>query len=237
MADNQRSKVTADLKKNRLKVTLSSSPDKREAERVYTDIRFCVADLRPGFDVITDFSHCTIAHLNAISTLRQIMSYLVTKQAGNVVRVVGKTSLIFKQLIRFASKFQGYKPVYVATFEEAEAILAKAAKRNGLRFYMNRQQVGYAINQEEGKGYLVDISISGCSVQESTIPLSTDQEISIAISFHHDDETPYLFTSGAKVVWVRDDLFAVQFLNLDDEQKTQLYKCLTSEAQREIPQE
>ena len=235
MADNQRSKVTADLKRNRLNITLSSSPDKREAEKVYTDIRFCVADLKPGFDVITDLSQCTIAHLNAILTMRQIMDYLVVKQAGNVVRGVGKTSLVFKQLIRLASRFQGYKPVYVATLGEAEEILTKSAKRNGLRFYINRQQVEYTINQEEGQGYLVDISTSGCSVQEATISLSADKEISIVIPFHRDDDTPYLFTSAAKVVWVRDDLFAAQFLDLEDGQKAQLYKCLTSEAQRDIP--
>jgi hypothetical protein len=232
----QRSKVTANIKRNRLYITPSSSPDKREAEKIYTDVRFCVADLKPGFDVITDLSQCTVAHLNGISTMRQMMDYLVIHQAGNVVLVVGKTSLFFKQLIRFTSRFQGYKPVYVATLEEAEELLTKSTKRNGLRFHIHQQQIEYTINQEEGKGELVDISISGCAVQGATIPLAVDMEISIVIPFQRNDEAPLLFASAAKVAWVRNDMSAVQFLDLDDEKTTQLYKCLTYEAQQDIPQ-
>lgn len=237
MAGNQRSKVTADLKRNRLNITLSSSPDKRAVEKVYTDIRFCVADLKPGFAVITDLSQCTFASLNAILTMRQIMEYLITKQAGIIVRVVLKKSLIFKQLLRFTNRFQGYKPVYVTTLEEAEEILTDTGKHNGLRFDMHRQQIEYTLDLEEEKGHLVDISISGCTVQGSTISLSADKEISIAIPFHRDNETPLIFTTAAKVDWVQDDQFAAQFLNLDDDQKAQLYTCLASEAQRDIPQE
>ncbi|MDD3814187.1 MAG: PilZ domain-containing protein [Desulfocapsaceae bacterium] len=237
MAGNQRSKVTADLKRNRLNITLSSSADKREVEKVYTDIRFCVADLKPGFAVITDLSQCTIASLNAILTMRQIMEYLVAKQAGNIVRVVGKKNLVFKQLLRFTNRFQGYKPVYVSTLEEAEEILTNVGKRQGLRFDMHRQQVEYTLDQEKEKGHLVDISISGCAVQGSTKSLSADKEISIAIPFQRDNETPLIFTTAAKVVWVRGDQFAAQFLDLDDDRKAELYTCLASEAQRDIPQE
>lgn len=229
MAGNQRSKVTADLKRNRLNITISSTADKKEVQKIYTDIRFCVADLKPGFDIVTDYSHCTFAHLSAIPTMQQIMEYLTTHQPGNIIRVVGKTSLIFKQMLRFINKFQSYTPIYVNTYEEAEELLANLTKRNGLRFHIHGHQVEYTIDQKEGKGHLVDISISGCAVQGLTIPLAAEKVISIVIPIHHGDDLPSSFTFSAKVVRVQDDLLAAQFLDLDEKQKAQLYKWFAYE--------
>lgn len=225
----------ADTKRNRLYITLSCDPSKKILEKVYTDVRFCVADLKPGFDVVTDLSQCTLGHLNGISTLRKIMGYLVRNQPGEVVRVIGKMSLIFKQLIMFTAKFQGYKPVYVATLEEAEDILANSKRRNGLRFHIRQQQIDYRVNQEEGKGYLIDLSISGCAVQQPTIPLVTAKEITVIFTLDQEQNVPAKFTINAKVVRVQDDMFAAQFLDLDNEMKGLLYKCLTYEAQRDKP--
>lgn len=136
MAGNQGSKVTADLKRNRLIITVSATASQKEAKKIYTDIRFCVADLQPGFDVITDFSGCTLAHLSAIATMRQIMEFLIAKQPGNIIRVVGKNSLVFKQLLQFINKFQSYKPIYVNTLEEADETLASMAQRDGLHYHI-----------------------------------------------------------------------------------------------------
>ncbi len=86
MASLQQSKVTADLKRNRLNITLPTTASQKEVEQIYTDIRFCIADLKPGFCVVTDYSNCTFAHLSAISPMRQIMDYLVSKQPGNIIR-------------------------------------------------------------------------------------------------------------------------------------------------------
>lgn len=237
MAGIQRSKVTADLKRNRLNITISSTVDKREMQKIYTDIRFCVADLKPGFDIVTDYSHCTLAHLSVIPTMQQIMEYLTNHQPGNVIRVVGKTSLIFKQMLRFINKFQSYTPVYVSTYEKAEEHLANLTKRNGLRFHIHGHQVKYTIDQEEGKGDLVDISISGCAVQGQTIPLATEQVISIVIPIDHGDDLPLSFTSAAKVVRVQDDQFAAQFLDLDERQNAQLYKWFAYEVRQDTSTE
>jgi hypothetical protein len=231
MADKQRAKVTADIKQNRLYIALPGDASKMVLEKVYTDVRFCVADLKPGFDVVSDFSQCTIGHLNGIPILRKIMNYLVINQPREVVRVVGKRSLIFKQLMRLSSVLNGYKAIYVNTLEEAEEQLTHSTKRKGLRFQIHRPRVEYKRNQEEGEGNLVDISISGCAIMGAKIPLRIGEEISITIPFHQDHETLTSFTLAAKVVRVQDDLFAVQFVDLNDDQKTQLYKCLAYEAQ------
>lgn len=166
MAGKQLSKVKIDIKKNRLYINLSCDPSKDVLAKVYTDVRFCVADLKPGFDVITDLSQCTIGYLNGISILRKIMDYLIAKQVGQVIRVVGKQSLLFKQFIRISSIFRSYSPSYVTTLEEAEDKLTNFARRNGLRFCLHRQQIEYITNQEEGQAEIVDISLSGCAVQD-----------------------------------------------------------------------
>jgi hypothetical protein len=233
MADNQKSRVTADIKRNRLYITLSCDPSKKILEKVYTDVRFCVADLKPGFDVITDLSQCSIGYLNAIPTLRKIMNFLATKQPGEVIRVTGKLSLIFKQLIRLTTIFQSYKPFYVATLDEAEDKLTKSTRRNGLRFHIHKQPIEFKTHQGVGEGHLIDISISGCAVQKSTIPMTMDQEITITIPFQQDQDTLLSFKILAKVVRVQDNMFAAQFTDLNDDQKDKLYKCIALETQRE----
>lgn len=229
------SKVRADVKRNRLYITLSCDPSKKVGTQVYTDIRFCVADLKPGFDVITDLSLCTIGHLNGIFTLRKIMDYLIANQVGEVVRVLGKKSLLFKQFIKLATRFQGYSVAYVATLDEAENKLINSARRNGVRFRLHRQQIKYRINQEEGQGQIIDISLSGCAVGAATISPSPDMIISLNLSFHQDHDALLSFTIAAKVVRVKDDMFAAQFLDFDNVQKEKLYNCLAFEMRCDKP--
>jgi len=233
MAGNQGSKVTADLKKNRLIITVSATASTKEAKKIYTDIRFCVADLQPGFDVITDFSGCTLAHLSAIATMRQIMEYLIAKQPGNIIRVVGKSSLVFKQLLQFINKFQSYKPIYVNTLEEADEFLSKLTQRDGLRYHIHDCHVEYTVDQKQGQGKLLDISISGCTVQNPTIPVTMEQEISIVIPIRHGDDLPVSFTSAAKIIRVEDGLLAVQFLDMQEDQKSQLHKWFAYEIRQD----
>jgi hypothetical protein len=65
-------------------ITIGTSATKVELNKVYTDIRFCVSDLKPGIDVITDLSRCTLGHLNGIATFKKIMDYLVAQKVGRV---------------------------------------------------------------------------------------------------------------------------------------------------------
>lgn len=101
---------------------------KREAERIYTDIRFCVSDLEPGFAVITNLTQCRIGHLSAIGTYRKIMHFLQEKQVGQIFRVVGQAKVIYLQMLKLSDKVQNYEPKYVSTLEEAEAQLDELAK-------------------------------------------------------------------------------------------------------------
>ncbi len=119
--------ITANIKKQRLYITLQGIISKKEAEKIYTDIRFCVSDLDPGFSVITDISDCRIGHLSAITTARKIMNFLVEKKVGQIVRVTGQARVIYLQMLKLSDKSQSYEPQYVSTREEAEALLDKLA--------------------------------------------------------------------------------------------------------------
>ena len=125
------SKVRADIKKNRLYITLSGTIPKKEVESIYTDIRFCVADLKPGFHVITDLTEARIGHLVAIPTFIKIMEYLSASQVGRIVRVVGKAKTLLQQMSRITATVKGYKPSYVSTLDEAEVMVSSFEEASG----------------------------------------------------------------------------------------------------------
>ena len=122
--DTSNSKVSADVKRNRLIIKLHGSVQKRDIERIYTDIRFCVADLTPGFAVITDLTEARIGHLAGIDTFIKITRYLAEKKVGPVVRVVGQAKVIFTQIAKLSQQISGYQAMYAKDMEEAEVILA-----------------------------------------------------------------------------------------------------------------
>jgi hypothetical protein len=132
--DKQLSTVTADVKRNRLIIRLRGSVPRKAIERIYTDVRFCVADLAPGFAVITDLTEASIGHLSGIDIFMKITKYLAEKKVGPVIRVVGKGKVIFTQLAKLNQQIGGYQPMYAKTMEEAEVILTDLAE--------NQLQVG-----------------------------------------------------------------------------------------------
>jgi hypothetical protein len=125
-----KSTVSASIKDNRLIITLAGNISVKEAERIYTDIRFAVADLQPGFAAITDLSHSRIGHLSAIGTFRKIMTFLKEKEVGLVIRIIGKGRIIYLQMLQLATPDSNYKPIYVGSMEEAKAHLEKLSGKS-----------------------------------------------------------------------------------------------------------
>lgn len=121
---NKKAKVVTNIKKNRLYITFDRDVLRSDIEGIYTDIRFGVADLQPGFDVITDLSNSSLGHLSGIRTFIKITEFLTANQVGKVIRVLGKKSIIFKQISKLSRSIEGYKPVYVSTIQEAEDLLS-----------------------------------------------------------------------------------------------------------------
>lgn len=120
---NRRSTISANIKENRLHITLHGTITKEEADRIYTDIRFCVADLQPGFNVITDLTSCRIAHLAALSVSRKIVDFLLSRKVGKIVRVAGQSRIILLQMAQLIHKEKGYEPIYANSIEEAVLLL------------------------------------------------------------------------------------------------------------------
>ena len=125
MRKNKGPSVRADLKNNRLYITVAGRLNKKNLDAIYTDIRFGVADLQPGFTVITDLSQCTLAALNGLSTYGKITDHLVSHEVGRVIRIVDERRVLFQQILNNTVVAEGYTPIYVNSPEEAEAILSK----------------------------------------------------------------------------------------------------------------
>ena len=226
-------KVKADIGNNRLYFTFTGRAVKVEMDKLYTDVRFCVSDLTPGFDVISDFSGCSLMDISCMASFRKIMNFLISKGVGEIVRIVHRESVVLKQILNLSSRICGYKPIYVFTLKEAEEKLEKSVKRNGIRFHINHLKVEYIVNDSNGSGTIVNLSVSGCAIESATLPVTANEEISIKIIFTTQQDVPSdEFIIKARVVRASGETFAAEFKDLEDDRKDQLWKCLINESQR-----
>ena len=72
-----RATVKVDIKKNRLYCAWEGNVSKSELDACFTEVRFCVADLQPGFSTIFDLTSCRIVYLDVLSTYKKIVQYLM----------------------------------------------------------------------------------------------------------------------------------------------------------------
>lgn len=232
---NKAPKVVANIAKNRLHITIVGKLSKKNLDELYTEVRFCVADLRPGFAVITDLSNCTIAALSGIPTFRKITNYLITNKLGRVVRVIDEKQVVLRQLSNFTAKIQGYKADHFYSLAEAEAALSKAQMRDGLRFVLHEQSVRFSIGNLEGNGSVRDLSTSGCAIKTTDELPAVLSKIFISIEFNKHEKIMRVFEIKAEVIWVERESFGVKFENMDDEQKVQIWERLIYESKCELP--
>jgi len=227
-------KVTANIKKNRLYLIFSGRAAKEEMEKLYTEVRFCVSDLKPGFDVISDFSECSLMDISGIISFRKIMNFLISKEVGDVVRIVDKDRLVVKQVLNLSSRICGYRPIYVSNLDEAEEKLEKSIKRNGIRFHVKELQVEYIVNNMNGSGHILNLSTSGCAVDSATLPVNEGSEIYIKMEFPIHGIPANEFSIKARVVRSDGNTFAAEFKDLGNDRKNLLWKCLVQETQYDI---
>lgn len=123
--NKEKTNVFVDDELNRLYINLVGSIRKEDIEQIYIDIKDGVKDLKTGFDVVTDLRQCRLGHLAGVPTFRKIMGYLSANGVNRVVRIVGKSKIVFKQISRITDSESRYSPIYVSTFEEMEELLAK----------------------------------------------------------------------------------------------------------------
>ncbi len=230
------SKVVVKIEKNRLYIAISGRLDKKQLEALYTEIRFCVADLKPGFSVITDLSDCTVAALGGIQTFRKITNYLLTNKVGRVVRVVDKEMLVLRQLLNFTSKITGYKADLFYNLEEAETALMDSERRDDLRFVLHDQNVEFSVNGVNGKGVIDDISTSGCAIKTTDKVPQLQDKLILVTEFTNQENMLNVLKHQSTVVWVEEACFGVRFEDMGNEVKMQLWERLVHESSCDLPQ-
>lgn len=228
-------RVKTDISQNRLYIKVKGQITKREYEKIYTDVRFSVADLKAGFNVIVDYSESNIVQLSGMSTFRKLMNYLIKNGVGEVVRVVNDESLLYKQVKNLSQHICGYKPSYVRTIEEAETILASSKRRREIRFHANTlPSVEYSIKSQVSTGKIVNISTSGCAIKTNSQCPPIDENTTLTFSFKQAPDTENTFKFLSRVVSTNDTEFAVEFVDLKKDQQDRLLNCLLQEIDRDL---
>jgi hypothetical protein len=222
----------ADMARNRLYLTLSGNIDSKSLEKLYTDIRFCVCDMQPSFDVVEDTSECNLLYVTSLPVYKKIIDYLIAKKVGRVIRIIRSKGIFHTQFVNFAQKIQCYKAMYAQGIEEAEERLKRGERRNGLRFKLFGPMIEFRAKDASGKGFCIDISTSGCAIESPTLPLSVDTAIHLTLTFDEHETLTSIFRINAKVVRVDNDMFAAQFLDFTEIEE--LYQRLSHEVGRTI---
>jgi len=242
MAQKQKPvKATADIKKNRLYMTIAGNIDANKLQKLYTDIRFCVADLKEGFEVVSDVSQCNILYVTGMTIYKKIFDFLIDNQVGSIVQIINDDNISYKQLANYFRTISddnlSYKQLpsrtlYTYTLEEAEQKLDELAERGNIHFSLNSMQIQYERNGQIETGQVIDISVSNCAIRpQGAVPL-VGEEIGLHLAFTQGDDKPAeLFELRAKVVPGGEaGQFAAQFFDLDQKRREQFYQHLASEA-------
>ena len=228
------SKVVVNIKKNRLIITVAEKVTPKNINSLYTEIRFCVADLKPGFDVITDLSACTLAALSGFPTFRKISNHLIISKVGRVIRVIDETKIIKKQLANVVARSQSYRVEIFNSLEDAEEYLSKSDESKELSFRLREPLVEYVCNEDQGTGTVAFLSIRECKVSPATLPLEIGSKITLAIKFDHHEDLIGHFETPAEVTLSEDNGFGARFEDVDEVMKDQLWKRLVHESQSEL---
>ena len=164
------------------------------------------------------------------------MNYLISNNVGEIVRIVNRKSLLYRQIINYSSIICGYRPIYVSSLEQAEKKLESSIRRNGIRFYINNLPIEYELNNNIESGSIVNISTSGCCILSDGIQKKVNDEIILRIDFESVKQERNVdnFHIKSRIVRVNGDGFAMKFEELDDEHKDKLRNCLVDESQRGI---
>ncbi|MEE4241809.1 MAG: PilZ domain-containing protein [Desulfopila sp.] len=226
------SKVVINKYENTLIVAFHGIINPKEMKRIYTDVRFHIADLQPGFNVIADFSECRFMYLGSLATFKSLFQYILKSESGEIIRVIQKKRIISKQILNYTFNKPGYKPTYLATREEAERIIKKSSKRDGLRFKLHKKPCLFTFKNKSEEGYILNISTSGCAISSNGTNPVVGDVIDLKLSLKSPTSTRD-FTLKAKVVWIESYTFAVQFTDITDIDKTGLKACLITETENE----
>jgi len=227
--------IRPDIKKNTLHLKITEKLLKKEiVERLYTDLRFAVADLSPGFTVVADYSECTLGNLDSMPVFGKVMHYLVLQGVGEVVRVMPDPNLFYKQMKNMTARSSGYHPVIVSCNEEMETKLGSLIHRCGIRLHPLRHLARFEGDNCNGEGLIQDISISGCALLNVPIRPQLGEKIQLFFDLPSQNEETMVFAMSSEVVRIAESGFAVKYSEEDEGKRKEFWSCLVQLCQREI---
>lgn len=222
----KKSKIETNFKENCITLTFSSVVKKKDLNSIYTDIRFDAADLKPGFIVIADFSRTKIMYLNAIGVFRNIFNFLITKDCGDIIRVLQDSRVLHKQLLNLVLLAPSHVPNYAPTVEAAQAKLKKMQKRDGIRFSLLQKPIEIIVGEQKYSGGIKDISTSGVAILTDQFKPEKDSTVKVVFDLKNSKKEEMNFSIQSRVVRVEEDLFAITYVDIDDVTKQNLWNCI-----------
>lgn len=226
MPAKSKSKVETSLAQNRIFLQFSKILTKTDLDSVYTDVRFAVADLKSGFNVISDFSQTRFLFLNGLGVFRSIFNFILSNDSGEIIRVIQEDRIIYKQLLNLSLRTPGYVPIYSPTVEEAESRIKALDKRNGLRFKFNQHPVEYLMDGKKLNGAIINISVSGCAIMNNEMQPELNSVIEVIFRLHDQKKQNHSFSIKSRVTRVESYAFAVSFMGIDKVIKKNLWNCI-----------
>lgn len=230
----QKAKVVPNIGKNILFIYFPQRIDEKILNSAYTDIRFCVKDLQKGFNVVVDYSKCSTIHINGIKILKKIIQFLVSNKIGEIIRVISSGNISSKQLTNFFRKINCYKYINVNNIDEANTLIENSKKRNGIRFIINNLVSEFEIEGKFFSGNVVDISTSGLAISCHEIYPVENTLVNIIIMFDDHDDLISIFQVKSRVIRSRGEVFAVNFIDIDDNLAESLYSRISYEVDRSL---
>lgn len=221
-----KSKVETNLDENRITLHFSKILTKKELNTIYTDVRFAAADLKPGFNVISNFSQTKFLFLNGLGVFRKIFNFILSIDSGEIVRVIKDDCIIRKQLLNLSLRIPGYVPIYAPTIAAAEAKINQRQRRNGLRFNLLQHPVEFSIDGQKHNGTIINISTSGIAIMTNKLQPETNSVVEIMFSLHDQKKQCNNFSIRSRVVRTESYVFAVSFMDVDEASKKNLWNCI-----------
>lgn len=225
-----RATVKVDIKRNRLYCAWEGNVSKSDLDACFTEVRFCVADLKPGFSIVFDLTSCGFVYLEVISTYKRIVKYLMGQGVKEVVRIVNDEQLVRTQFSNLSLRLQGFDPVIVKTPEEAENYLENSTKRDCIRLNLLEKKVTYFIEEQPIPASLGDISAGGCGIETTAKVPENGQDIKVKFVLTGKKQQMHEFELEGRVVRHFQGGFALEFVPLSMEDKQMLLECITYES-------
>jgi len=116
--------VRVDAAKNRLYVTLVGYFSIDEMKKCGDETIQATAQLRPGYDVVTDISQFKAGPPEVAKDIERVQAHFRKSGARQGVRIVGENALSGMQFRRTGAQAE-YNSVNVPTLEAAEELLGK----------------------------------------------------------------------------------------------------------------